>query len=206
MPQINLDLTGVETYDNLPVGKYYGSVDKIEYREAQEEGKFPQLMATYMVIEGELVGRKTSEFLSLSPKAAFRLKRWLNRFGIEDDIVALDIDEDTNLLMEPDLVGVNLIFEVYVDPKLYQGERQIRTRLVEVEEEETPAPPPKKTAKPKPAPVEEEEDDDEEVEAEADEEDEEEEEEEAPPPKPKRTFSPSRPAKAATGPARRVLK
>jgi hypothetical protein len=204
MPQITLDLTGVETYDNLPISKYYGSIDKIEYREATEPGKFAQLMITYMVIEGELVGRKTSEFLSLSPKAAFRLKKWLNRFGIEDDLVALDVDEDTNLLMEPDLIGINVIFEVYQDPKLYQGERQIRTRLLEVvDEEPEPAPPPKKK-KPAPAPVAV--DAEEIVPDEDDDEDEdEEEEEEVPVQKPKRVFSPNRPM-TPTGPARRTLK
>ncbi len=218
MPIIHVDLSGVETFDSLPLGKYYGSVDKIEYREPTEEGKFAQIQATYMVIEGELVGRKQSEFISMSPKAAFRLKRWLNRFGIDDEQVALDIDEDSQMMIDPDLVGINLIFEVYIDPKLYLGEKQVRTRLIEVtddamEEEEEPPPKKKKTnKKTKPDPEPEEEDEEEEegeddqsdaVKDEDDEDDDEDEEEEAP--KTKRTFSPSRPKKKS-GPARRVLK
>lgn len=132
MPHIPLDFSNVETFDSLPVAKYFGSIDKIEYREATDPTKFPQLQVVYLVIDGEFLGRKQSEFLSMSPKAAFRLKKWVDRFGFEEPLAGLDIDEETNQLLDPDLVGVNVIFEVYQDPKLYQGERQMRVRLVEV--------------------------------------------------------------------------
>lgn len=197
MPNIPLDFSNVEAYDNLPLGRYMGSIDKLELRPASDPSKFDQIMATYLVIDGELTGRKSSEFLSLSPRAAFRLKKWFDKFGLAE-IQGLDFDDESNLLVDPDLVGVNIEFRVYEDAKLYQGEKQIRTELLEVFDEE-PAPAPTPRAKPasrKPAPA-----------PEPVEEEEQEEEEEAEPaaaPAPRR-FAP-RTKPAAAGPARRQLK
>jgi hypothetical protein len=185
-----------------------GSIDHIELRPASDPSKFDQLMVQYLVIDGEHTGRKSSEFLSLSPRATFRLKRWFDHFGLSDELTGLDIDDDTNLLNDPDLVGVNVIFKVFEDAKLYQGERRVRTELVEVlDEEPAPAPAPvrrvapapaRPAARPAPAPAPVEEvEEDEEVEAE-------EVEEVAPAPAPRR-FAP-RPAAPAAAPARRQLK
>lgn len=141
MPTIAVNLGNVEAYDNLPIGSYYGEIDRITYREAREAGKFPQLMVTYVVTDGDSTGRKSSEFLSLSPKAAFRLKRWFMKFGL-GDAENFEVDDETNDLLEPDLIGYAVIFTVRQD-----GERT-RTELVSVESEvEAPAP------APAPAPV-----------------------------------------------------
>ena len=166
---ITLNFEGVEAFDSLPEGRYLGSIDKIELRPASDPSKFDQLMVVYLVIDGPHIGRKSSEFLSLSPKAAFRLKRWFDRFGITDDIAALDVDDDTNLLIDPDLVAVNVIFRIRKDGE-YQGEPRIRTELVEVVDELVPAaaaPAPKAKAKAAPAPVADEAEEDEMTEEEA---------------------------------------
>jgi hypothetical protein len=196
MPVFNLDFTGVQSFDNLPIGKYPGSIDKIELKPATGEGKFDQLQVTYLCTDGEFMGRKQSEFLSMSPKAAFRLKRWFDKFGLGEG-VPLDVDDETNLLMEPDLVGVDVEFRVYEDPKLYLDEHQIRCELTEVfDSVAAPAPTPvARTAAPatrQAAPS-----------AQADEETEEV-EEEAPAPA-KRNFAARPAATAAAGPARRKL-
>jgi len=201
VPVIPIDFSTVETFDNLPLSKYYGSIDKVELRPATDPTKFDQLMATYLVTDGDQLGRKSSEFLSLSPKAAFRLKRWFDHFGLSDELEALEVDDDTNLLTSPDLVGVDVIFEVYQDPKLYQGEKQVRTRLLEVlEDAPAPVPAPKAraataarpAAKPAPAP-----------EPELDEEEEEEEEAPAPVTPARR---PTTKAAITSAPARRTLR
>jgi hypothetical protein len=158
VPVIPLDFSNVESFDSLPIGKYFCSIDKIELREATDPTKFGQLQVQYLVIDGEFLGRRQSEFLSLSPKAAFRLKKWLDHFAFEEELTGLDIDEDTNQLVDPDLVGVNCLVEVYQDPKLYQGEKQIRTRMLEVLDDEAapetaPPPPPARRAAPAPTPA-----------------------------------------------------
>lgn len=156
---IPLNFEGVEAFDSLPEGRYMASIDKVELRPASDPSKFDSLMVQYLVIDGPHLGRKSSEFLSLSPKAAFRLKRWFDKFGITDDIAALDVDDDTNLLIDPDLVAVNVIFRIRKDGE-YQGEPRMRTELVEVVDELEPAAPaPKAKAKAAPAPVADEESD-----------------------------------------------
>lgn len=160
---IPLDLSNVESYDNLPVGRYYGQIDKVEHRPTETPGKFDQIMVTYMVSDGEALGRKMSEFLSLSPKAAFRLKKWLEKFADISEFSQFEVDEDTNQVTDPDFIGVDVLFEVYEDPKLYQGEKQIRVRLLEVNPSTTSqpasapatrsAPPPRAAAPAAPAPA-----------------------------------------------------
>lgn len=135
MPSVAVNLADVQTFTNLPVGEYEGQIDKMEHRPPRAAGKFAQLMVTYVVIDGEAIGRKSSEFLSLSPKADFRLKRWFDKFEL-GDMEAYDYDEETMLVTDPDLVGIRVVFQCYEDkPKPGETENQIRTELVTVLDE-----------------------------------------------------------------------
>src|SRR5574337_224712 len=127
MPTIAVNLGNVEAYDNLPIGRYYGEIDRI----------------TYGVTDGDSTGRKSSEFLSLRPKAAFRLQRWFMKFGL-GDAENFEVDDETNDLLEPDLIGYAVIFTVKAD-----GER-FRTELASVE---TDVANPEPVAPQAPAPV-----------------------------------------------------
>ena len=146
MPTIPVNLSNVEAYENLPLGEYLGQISKITYKPPREQGKFAQLMVTYTVIDGELLGKTSNEWLSLSPKAAFRLKKWFAKFGL-DDTDNLDVDDDTEELVDPDLVDVQVIFKVHEDkPRPGETEPSIRTSLVSVEDDDA-APAPKRPAK-----------------------------------------------------------
>lgn len=158
MPAIKVDMSQAEGYENLPLNEYLGQIDKIVYKAPREAGKFPQLMVTYQVIDGELLGKSSNEWLSLSPKAAFRTAKWFGKFGIdleETELILGDPDaegepEDGDELTDPDLVGTQVIFKVYkerdkrvADPDSEDAYR-VRTALVSVEDDE-PAPAPKAT-------------------------------------------------------------
>ncbi len=131
MPTIAVNLGAVkDAYESLPLGKYLGEIEKATYKEAAEAGKFAQLQVQFLVIEGDLTGRKQSTWLSFSPKAAFMMKRFFNKFGL-GDTPALDFDDDTNELLEPDITGYRVIFEVSQDRK---DPTRIRTELVSVED------------------------------------------------------------------------
>lgn len=84
MPIIPVNLAGVEAFESLPFGTYLGDIDKVKHQPAVQEGKFAQLMVTYVVVDGDALGKKQSEWLSLSPKAAFRLKKYFMKFGLGD--------------------------------------------------------------------------------------------------------------------------
>jgi hypothetical protein len=138
VPVVPLDIKDAQAFSNLPDGVYAGQIDKVEYREPREEGKHPQLMVAYVVIDGDQTGDKQSEFLSLSPKAAFRLKRWFDKFGL-GELEELDVDDETNLLMEPDLTGITVTFRVFKDGKIPgTNDDRVRTELVSVEDDLLP--------------------------------------------------------------------
>lgn len=228
MPTIAVNLGAVkDDFESLPFGKYLGEIEKAVLKEATERGKFDQIQVSFVVIEGDLTGRKQSTWLSFSPKAAFMMKRFFNKFGL-GDIPELSFDDDTNELTEPDIAGYQVIFEVKPDRK---DPDRIRTELVSVEDGQAPAPAasvrvaPKPVKAAKPEPVEEaEEVEDVEVpdakaaakaariaaaqaalEAAAADDDDETEEVEAEAPAPRK--APVRPAPAArTAPARRTLR
>jgi len=79
----------------------------------QQKDKVPALRAGdtvrvhAKVVEGTRKGEVLEQRLSLSPKAAFRLKKFLTAFGM-GDTMDLDVDEETNILIGPDLVGAML--------------------------------------------------------------------------------------------------
>lgn len=145
MPTIPVNLGNVEAYENLPLGEYLGQIDKITFKPPREAGRFPQLMITYTVIDGEQLGRTSNEWVSLSPKAAFRLKKWFAKFGL-DDTENLEVDDESDELTDPDLIGYQVIFKVHEDkPRPGETEPSIRTSLVSVEDEVDEAPAPKAT-------------------------------------------------------------
>lgn len=193
MPQIRVNLGDVEdSFENLPFGKYLAEVSKAKLREATEEGKFDQLMVTYTVIDdNEFLGKVSTQWLSFSPKADFMMKRFFNHFGL-GDLEDMDFDDDTLEMVEPDIIGTRVIFEVVADKKAPGG---VRTNLVSVEDDE-PAPAPRRAprrAEPEPK----------EDEAEADEADDAPEEEK---PAPRKVARVGNAANGGNKPARRSLR
>lgn len=183
MPTIPINLGDVEAYKDLDVGTYLCEIQKVVHQEPKKEGSYPQLRIHYAVIDGDNLGDRTTEWVSLSPNAAWRLKKWFMHFGY-DDLENLEIDEDSEELTEPDLVGVRVIVEVKKDSSSPSG---FRTSLISVEDDmsetvEAPAP---KRAKAAPAPA-----------ADAEEVEDEEDDEEEEKPAPKRAAPAARPAAA----------
>lgn len=145
MPTVAVNLADVQAFESLPVGSYYAEIAKITYRAAKSADKHPQMMVSYLVIDGDHVGRTQNEFLSFSPKALFRMKRWFNKFGL-GDIPELNFDDDTDELQEPDLYGYKVIFAVSQDRN---DTTRFNTDLVSVEDEiDEPAPAPARAAAP----------------------------------------------------------
>jgi hypothetical protein len=131
MPAIAINLGQVESFESLPFGTYYGELEAVIYKPASQQGKFPQLQARYIVLDGEQLGRRQSEWLSLSPKALFRLKAWLIKFGVGDNDEVIINDESPDDPLTPDLTGSKVVFMVFQDPK---DASRIRTELQSVEE------------------------------------------------------------------------
>jgi hypothetical protein len=115
--KIPLDFDGVEDFDAIPAGVYPAVIEKLTYKDATEEGKFPQVSVEYTVTDPDYEGRKLWQNLSFSPKAIFRMKRFFDVFG--EDYEELEVDEDTGIVLDPDLAGTAVEVKTHIEP--YQG-------------------------------------------------------------------------------------
>lgn len=193
MPAIHVDLSNAQGYESLPEGEYLAQIDGLVHKPTDDPDKFDQIMVKYQVIDGELLGKTATEWLSLSPKAAFRLAKWFGKFGIELEEDTLESDDDTLDITNPDLVGLQVIIRSFkerdkrkpaTDPDAYR----IRIALVSVEDEVDSAPAPKSTKR---------------VEQEAEADDTADEDDDGEEEAPKRV---ARPVKPAARPAKRTLR
>lgn len=187
--RVKLDMTGVESYTRCPEGEWLAKLSSIEEGTVQGSGD-DCLKARFEVIKGSAEGCAVFETFSLTEKALWKLKGFLEAIGMKaNGKLSLDLDK---------LEGKVCIIDVIHDEYNGQKRAKIASYMKPVEdedeedeededeeEEEAPRKPAKKApAKPmkKSKPVE---DDDE------DEDDEEEEED----PKPKKASKKSPPAK-----------
>jgi hypothetical protein len=162
MPTIPVNLSNVQGYEELPVGEYLAQIDSIVHKPSDDPDRFAQLMVKYTVIDEGALGKTATEWLSLSPKAAFRLKKWFAKFGL-DDTAELNVDDDTEELLDPDLVGYQVVIKSFDerdkrkaadDPDAFRR----RIGLVSVEDEVgSPAASPSRAEKAEPETAEEDE-------------------------------------------------
>lgn len=158
MARTTIDFSEVEEFEAVPAGEYEAEITKIEYREPASEDKYPYLNVEVTITEdGDEQGRKVWGIWSFSPKAMWRMKQaWENLGVIEpDEEIEIDWDDDTNLLLEPDFVGVPCLVTVVEEP--YEGRMRSRAEAFvslddapeaeEPEEEPEPEPEPEKPAR-----------------------------------------------------------
>lgn len=199
--KVSLDMTGVESYTRCPEGEWLARLTKIEEGTVQGSGD-DCLKARFEVIKGSAKGSTVFETFSLTEKALWKLKSFLNAIGMKaNGKISLDLDK---------LEGKICIIDVIHDE--YNGNKRAKISSynpaededdededVEDDEEEEEDEPPRKSAKKAPAKpvkkskpvVEEDEDEDE------DEDDDDDEEEEEEPVKTKKPAKKAAPAKKA---------
>lgn len=192
--RVKLDMTGVESYTRCPEGEWLAKLSSIEEGTVQGSGD-DCLKARFEVIKGSAKGCAVFETFSLTEKALWKLKGFLEAIGMKaNGKLSLDLDK-----LEGKVCIIDVIHDEYNGQKRAKIASYIKPEDDEEDEDEDEAEDdeeeeaPRKTAKKAPAkptkkrPAEEDEDDD-------DDEDDEEEEEE---PKPKKTSKKSPPAKKA---------
>ncbi len=192
--RVKLDMTGVESYTRCPEGEWLAKLSSIEEGTVQGSGD-DCLKARFEVIKGSAEGCAVFETFSLTEKALWKLKGFLEAIGMKaNGKLSLDLDK---------LEGKVCIIDVIHDEYNGQKRAKIASYLKpeddeedeDEEEDEEEEEAPRKSAKKAPAkpakkskPVEEDEEEEDE-----DEDDEEEEEE----PKPRKASKKSPPAKKA---------
>ena len=190
--KMKLDMTGVESYTRCPEGEWLAKLTKIEEGTVQGSGD-DCLKARFEVIKGSAKGSTVFETFSLTEKALWKLKSFLEAIGMKaNGRISLDLDK-----LEGKICVIDVIHDeyngtkrakisAYVKPDLDEDEEDDDEDEDDDEEEEAPRKPAKKPVK-KAAPVE---DDDED-------EDEDDDEEEDEPPKAKKPVKKPTPAKKA---------
>jgi hypothetical protein len=122
VPRVPVDFSDVTEFEAVPEGEYEAIISRVEYREAQVEGKYPYLNVECTITEpGEVLDRKVWGIWSLSPKALWRMKQAWENLGIlgEDEEMELDYDEDTLRVTEPEIEGLPCMVGVKVE--VYEG-------------------------------------------------------------------------------------
>lgn len=130
MPRITVDFSDVQEFEVLPKGEYAAVIAKAEWREPQDSDKYPYINLEFDVKDvvnvGEDVdlgnGRKLWAILSTSPKALWRMKQVFENLGIYMEELDIDVDDETNAVLSPELVG--LPCHVTVSKRVYEGREQ----------------------------------------------------------------------------------
>lgn len=167
--RVKVDMTGVESYSRCPEGEWLARLKKIEEVEIQGSGD-DGLKAQFEVIKGDAKGCSVFETFSLTEKALWKLKSFLDAAGLKSSgRLSLDLDK---------LEGKTCIIDVIHDE--YNGQKRAKISAYikpgsepdeddeeededdEDEEPKKPAKkaPAKKTSKKRPEPDEDEDEDD----------------------------------------------
>lgn len=124
MARVNVDFSEIESFEAIPEGEYPVVIEEVEYVEPASEDKYPYLNVEMTVTGGEYDGRKLWTIWSFSPKALWRMKQVFENLELPIDEVEFEVDDDTNLVTEPELVGLPAIAVVTIEP--YEGKDRNR--------------------------------------------------------------------------------
>ena len=185
--KLKVDMTGVESYTRCSEGEHLAKVKKVEMGTVQGSGD-DCIKAVFEVLKGADKGCQVFETFSLSEKALWKLKSFLQAIGIKaDGKLTLDLDK-----LEDKVCVIDVVHEEYNGQKRAkissylkesaedEDEEDEEEEDDEDEEEEEEAPKSKKSSGKKSAPTKK---GKKQPEPEDDDEDDEDEEEEEPPKK-----------------------
>lgn len=188
--KLKLDMTGVESYTRCSEGEHLAKVKKVEMGTVQGSGD-DCIKAVFEVLKGADKGCQVFETFSLSEKALWKLKSFLQAIGIKaDGKLTLDLDK-----LEGKTCVIDVVHEEYNGQKRAKISEYLNESSDEEDDEEDEdeddeeeeAPKPKKSSSKKSKKPEPEDDEDE---------DEDEDEEEPPKKSTKKSSKKAAPAKS----------
>jgi hypothetical protein len=122
---IPLDFSDAVEFELLPAGVYSAVVEALTVVEAKDEDHFAQIKVDYTITEdGELQGKKISQWLSLSPKSAGFVKQFFDAFGLVPAALELD-PEDGETVVNPYLEGSVVLIKVTVQRHYQDRDRKV---------------------------------------------------------------------------------
>jgi len=135
MPGFSIDFSTVNESSTLEPGFYPVVIGKVEVKEASDKQSL-YVQWNLTVSEGESEGSNITLRTSLKPNVQWRLKGIMRSLGFSvDGTVNFEVDPDTNILVEPSMVGLAAVAEVYNEE--YNG--SMRTQVSTIYGPEDPA-------------------------------------------------------------------
>ena len=172
--RVNVNMTGVESYTRCPEGEWLARLTKIEEGTVQGSGD-DCLKARFEVIKGSAKGCTVFETFSLTERALWKLKSFLEAVGMKaNGKLSLDLDKLEGKVCILDVIhdeyngSKRAKISAYIKPEEDDDEDEVEDDDDEEEEEEPPrkpvkpSKPVKKAKKPEPEEDEDDEDEDEE--------------------------------------------
>lgn len=124
MVKVTVDFSEVEEFSAVPKGEYPMIFEELEYIEPETEDKYPYINVKASITEGEYDGRNVWGIWSFSPKALWRMKQAFENLELPLDEVEFEVDEETNYVTEPSLVGMPFVGVVVNET--YEGRERSR--------------------------------------------------------------------------------
>ena len=129
--KLKVDMTGVESYTRCSEGEHLAKVKKVEMGTVQGSGE-DCIKAVFEVLKGADKGCQVFETFSLSEKALWKLKSFLQAIGIKaDGKLTLDLDK-----LEGKICVIDVIHEEYNGQKRAKISSYLKDSADEDEEEE----------------------------------------------------------------------
>lgn len=129
--KLKVDMTGVESYTRCSEGEHVAKVKKVEMGTVQGSGD-DCIKAVFEVLKGNDKGCQVFETFSLSEKALWKLKSFLQAIGIKaDGKLTLDLDK-----LENKVCIIDVIHEEYNGQKRAKISSYLKESADEDEEEE----------------------------------------------------------------------
>ena len=129
--KLKVDMTGVESYTRCSEGEHVAKVKKVEMGTVQGSGD-DCIKAVFEVLKGNDKGCQVFETFSLSEKALWKLKSFLQAIGIKaDGKLTLDLDK-----LENKVCIIDVIHEEYNGQKRAKISSYLKDSADEDEEEE----------------------------------------------------------------------
>ena len=129
--KLKVDMTGVESYTRCSEGEHVAKVKKVEMGTVQGSGD-DCIKAVFEVLKGSDKGCQVFETFSLSEKALWKLKSFLQAIGIKaDGKLTLDLDK-----LENKVCVIDVVHEEYNGQKRAKISSYLKESADEDEEEE----------------------------------------------------------------------
>lgn len=118
--QISLNFSDIPEQVLVPRGKYVAQVDHLEVAD-NSAGDGQNIIWHFTGLEGPAEGQTFRMFTSLKPNGLWRVKAAFEAFGVTDEALDLEVDEDSNYVLNPDLNGQLCVLDIGIG--MYNGRK-----------------------------------------------------------------------------------